>query len=555
MQPPSLPLGRWGCRSEVQDTYPGFGGYGGGRIQFGPANFNFRDLSMKKAPTDYFSLKPVRGSSPTASLAADLSQNFHIDQSPQLPTPRRALFASNLFGTLNGREGTTTPPLPSSSPGPGNDSMDISPLPHKAPFVVTTQLELQTPSSETTTSEDVTMTFTNDLQNPPSETTRPAPYERRRSSLLRPSLLRTKGHTTTSVSYKTAKVENQLPPFAFGNGQPVPSPSLGSVNECLAASPPQEKRPQSANSPVAPTMGPPKFKQLYSNMGCHPRGTGSPTVGHVRKPSGNAQRPRKQFRRSLSMFEHPGDLMKEEKAEFCPTNSLDCIMDTNDNSQTELHLPHFVPDEENLPRITKETMIDVLDGKYGERYDRSLIIDCRFEYEYEGGHIDGAVNVNSKEELASKLFESALAPRTLLVFHCEYSAHRAPLMAKFLRHKDRAVNAHRYPLLTYPELYILDGGYSSFYTQHISRCCPQSYVEMAAKEHATACERGLGRIKQQRAKLSRAQTFAFGQHNQPPEDSPTACNKQPHTLMLDLDIALSNTTDSRRWLSKRMASY
>ena len=175
-------------------------------------------------------------------------------------------------------------------------------------------------------------------------------------------------------------------------------------------------------------MGPPKFKQLYSNMGCHPRGTGSPTVGHVRKPSGNAQRPRKQFRRSLSMFEHPGDLMKEEKAEFCPTNSLDCIMDTNDNSQTELHLPHFVPDEENLPRITKETMIDVLDGKYGERYDRSLIIDCRFEYEYEGGHIDGAVNVNSKEELASKLFESALAPRTLLVFHCEYSAHRAPLM-------------------------------------------------------------------------------------------------------------------------------
>ena len=75
---------------------------------------------MAKAPTDYFSLKPLRGSSPTASLAADLSQNFHIDQryyslciitvkcttndfSPQLPTPRRSLFSSNLFGTLNGR--------------------------------------------------------------------------------------------------------------------------------------------------------------------------------------------------------------------------------------------------------------------------------------------------------------------------------------------------------------------------------------------------------------------------------------------------------------------
>jgi M-phase inducer tyrosine phosphatase len=48
------------------------------------ANFNFRDLSMnqpiQRSNSDYFSLKPVRGSSPTASLAADLSQNFHIDQ-------------------------------------------------------------------------------------------------------------------------------------------------------------------------------------------------------------------------------------------------------------------------------------------------------------------------------------------------------------------------------------------------------------------------------------------------------------------------------------------
>jgi hypothetical protein len=43
-------------------------------------SFNFRDLSMKKPQADYFSLRPVRGSSPTASLAADLSQNFHIDQ-------------------------------------------------------------------------------------------------------------------------------------------------------------------------------------------------------------------------------------------------------------------------------------------------------------------------------------------------------------------------------------------------------------------------------------------------------------------------------------------
>jgi M-phase inducer tyrosine phosphatase len=47
---------------------------------FGPGAFNFKDLSMKRSnKPDYFAMKPLRGSSPTASLAADLSQNFHID--------------------------------------------------------------------------------------------------------------------------------------------------------------------------------------------------------------------------------------------------------------------------------------------------------------------------------------------------------------------------------------------------------------------------------------------------------------------------------------------
>jgi M-phase inducer tyrosine phosphatase len=87
----------------------------------GISNFNFKDISMNRSRTDYFSLKPVRGSSPTSCLTADLSQNFHIDKryektanvelskkkltldSPQLATPRRSLFTTNMFGTLNGR--------------------------------------------------------------------------------------------------------------------------------------------------------------------------------------------------------------------------------------------------------------------------------------------------------------------------------------------------------------------------------------------------------------------------------------------------------------------
>ena len=51
-----------------------------------------------------------------------------------------------------------TPPIPSSSPGPGNDSMDISPLPHKAPFAISNYIEVQPPTPQTTEANDTPMT-------------------------------------------------------------------------------------------------------------------------------------------------------------------------------------------------------------------------------------------------------------------------------------------------------------------------------------------------------------------------------------------------------------
>ena len=122
--------------------------------------------------------------------------------------------------------------------------------------------------------------------------------------------------------------------------------------------------------------------------------------------------------------------------------------------------------------------------------------------------------------------------------------------AKYVRGRDRASNAHRYPNLTYPEMYILDGGYSTFFANHKPRCSPQNYVEMGDKKHESACEKGMGRVKQQRAKLSRAQTFAFGQH-----DSPTTSGRQCDGTMNGMDITIDSPNDSRRLLSRRMVSF
>lgn len=50
---------------------------------FSPSSFDFNTMSMQREKPkrqDYFTLRPVRGSSPTASLTADLDANFHIDK-------------------------------------------------------------------------------------------------------------------------------------------------------------------------------------------------------------------------------------------------------------------------------------------------------------------------------------------------------------------------------------------------------------------------------------------------------------------------------------------
>jgi M-phase inducer tyrosine phosphatase len=253
------------------------------------------------------------------------------------------------------------------------------------------------------------------------------------------------------------------------------------------------------------------------------------------------------------MFEHPGDIMKQKKEEPSYAQStLQSVMDVDEPNQPIL--PHFYEDGQpgGIPRIAKGTLLEILDGKFDEHYDQRMVVDCRFEYEYEGGHINGAVNYNDKELLTSQLFETALPGKTLLVFHCEYSAHRAPIMARFVRQQDRTTNVEQYPRLTYPEVYILDGGYSQFFSEYRERCFPQNYVEMDAKEHINTCEREMGRLRQNRSKLSRAQTFAFGQGQI--DDSPTAQQK-PTRAMDTMMMCNGSPLPPDRIHTRRNASY
>ncbi|KAF2752555.1 hypothetical protein EJ05DRAFT_505943 [Pseudovirgaria hyperparasitica] len=74
-----------------------------------------------------------------------------------------------------------------------------------------------------------------------------------------------------------------------------------------------------------------------------------------------------------------------------------------------LALPHFKPskDSNSLPRITCQTLIETLNDRYSDSLRKSMVIDCRSEYEYDGGHIPSAVNFYEKEQLLQFLFKSA----------------------------------------------------------------------------------------------------------------------------------------------------
>jgi hypothetical protein len=75
---------------------------------------------------------------------------------------------------------------------------------------------------------------------------------------------------------------------------------------------------------------------------------------------------------------------------------------------------------------------------------------------------------------------------------------------------------------------------------------------MDAKEHEQACERGLNKIRQ-RSKLSRAQTFAFGQERERMGkilESPSRCSQASPQGLHDADMVFN-----KHPLARRMASY
>ncbi|XP_070247283.1 M-phase inducer phosphatase 1 isoform X1 [Myotis yumanensis] len=226
--------------------------------------------------------------------------------------------------------------------------------------------------------------------------------------------------------------------------------------------------------------------------------TGSPALRSVLKrpdrsrelsPPGNAKRRKSALRASpgaAARPEEPREILYPSPALVSPPKGT--IENILDNDPRDLigdfskgYLFHTVAGKhQDLKYISPEIMASVLNGKFANLIKEFVIIDCRYPYEYEGGHIKGAVNLHMEDEVEDFLLKKPISPadgkRVIVVFHCEFSSERGPRMCRYVRERDRLSN--EYPRLHYPELYILKGGYKEFFLKCQSHCEPPSYRPM-----------------------------------------------------------------------------
>lgn len=153
-------------------------------------------------------------------------------------------------------------------------------------------------------------------------------------------------------------------------------------------------------------------------------------------------------------------------------------------------LPLMEGRHRDLKSISSNTVARLLNGEFEDQVASYRIIDCRYPYEFEGGHIMGAKNLYTHEQILEEFLSAqqtelqqqqnadAGNKRNIIIFHCEFSSERGPKMSRFLRSLDRERNTNAYPALHYPEIYLLHNGYKEFFETQSEMCQPNAYRPM-----------------------------------------------------------------------------
>ncbi|EKM83046.1 hypothetical protein AGABI1DRAFT_34393 [Agaricus bisporus var. burnettii JB137-S8] len=267
----------------------------------------------------------------------------------------------------------------------------------------------------------------------------------------------------------------------------------------------------------------------------------SPAQAYAKRHQGKTLR-RRDGSESLRSITHPSPMAVRDSPGRLMASPMSKYMAPGlggfgDNEAHGKILPCHKVTEDGLMRIKPETLHALINGKFEPQIHDYHVIDCRFDYEYNGGHVPGAVNINTTAAVEELLLGRSLTKpkpsvsgdtvrKTILVFHCEFSAKRAPTFAKHLRAKDRASNNHVYPKIHYPEIYILEGGYCAYFKVFGHRCEPPAYVRMDDPIHAISRREDLDQFR--KVKFGRHKSYAYGEGGNKPSTS-TGSSQSQHS--------------------------
>lgn len=121
---------------------------------------------------------------------------------------------------------------------------------------------------------------------------------------------------------------------------------------------------------------------------------------------------------------------------------------------------------DTLPRISDKTLCKLFDNI--NQFDDLVIIDCRSNHEFFGGHIKTAIRCHPTEtnDNIINLYNRLWKPRVCFVFHCEFSKYRGPAGYRLFAqahqnsaNSDQKLNA-----------FVLDGGFYRFFALHQDYC-------------------------------------------------------------------------------------
>ena len=268
----------------------------------------------------------------------------------------------------------------------------------------------------------------------------------------------------------------------------------------IVCSPDPFKRPPSAPGECHPAVPMSPSKMRRCDIPCVPELT-STLFSPLLAPRGTPRGPRSVLSKSMSSLPRP-DIPAPAAAATTSTTSTSSGTDSSRKSNYDpvtyddvtIDVPGYSGNRESMLRaISVHSAHELLTGaKPLPAGHRLLLADGRLAFEFDAGHIRGAVNITVSatrgciREQILRVVERAHEEhqKYFVLVYCEFSSARGPRLGTALRAVERDYLAERCPgsesdfhrLTCFPHIYAIYGGYSQFFADHPDLCVPPVYV-------------------------------------------------------------------------------